>query len=62
MVNRQSELKFGAEPKHKRKALAAYDKRILNAIKKHKNGTFSLEQYWAEIIELKADYGHLKYN
>jgi len=34
MVNRQKELKFGAEPKEKREALALYDGRIIKAIRK----------------------------
>ena len=58
VVNRQFELKYGASPKKERKALRAYDKRIMNAIKKHKNGTFTLTQYWNKIIELKLDYGY----
>ena len=61
MVNRQKELKFGAEPKGKREALALYDERIMKAMRKYKNRTFTLHQYWAKIVELKSDYGYQKY-
>ena len=44
-------------PKERRKTLRIYDERITSAIRKHKNGTFTLKQYWAEIVQLKADYG-----
>ena len=47
--------------KKKEKLKALYDGRIMKAIRKYKNRTFTLRQYWAKIVELKSDYGYQKY-
>ena len=55
-ANRWDEISLGKPYKEKRKTLRRYDNRIKSAIRKHKNGTFTLRQYWDEILRLKQDY------
>ena len=57
VVNRQAELKYGAKPYRKRKKLRQYENRLISCIKKHKNGKLTTEEYWAKIVQLKADFG-----
>ena len=55
-ANRYYELNAGKEPKKRRKELKKYEKRLKSAIRKHKTGQYSLQEYWAKIIELKEDF------
>ena len=56
-ANRWEEIHaLGKPTKEKRKTLRRYDNRMRGAIRKHKNGTFTLRQYWDEILRLKQDY------